>query len=101
MIVSPPAVRPRAQPWSEYVPSLDGFKEWWLDLVDPMRHQSPKSEGSKQPDEVQVAVFIAMPVRHGTLPKAGAEQVGDISIGISGKQWSYDDTFTDVLETRT
>lgn len=90
------------------VPSFGGFKEWWLDLAHPMRHSPPPKDAVtllSRPNEVQVAVFIAMPSQRSTPPKdppgRGVEELGEMSIGISGTLWHHEDSFADMLETRT
>jgi hypothetical protein len=112
MVVNPPsapAAELRLRTWREYLsaPSFVGFREWWLDLVNPMRHSPPKHAAtmSSRPNEVQVAVFVAMPSQRsapsGDVSGRGVEQLGEMSIGISGTSWPHEDSFADVLEART
>ncbi|EKM57591.1 uncharacterized protein PHACADRAFT_251287 [Phanerochaete carnosa HHB-10118-sp] len=86
---------------------IQNLKEWWLDLVDPMRHSPPKDGlGDKgQVDQLQVAVLISMPSLDRGIPPAtnngGVEQLGELSIGIVGMPWNHDDSALDLPETRT
>lgn len=104
MVIEPPTI-PSSGPrsWRDHLHAFDGVKEWWLDLADPMRHELPKNVIATKPEEVQVAVFVAMPSQH-SIPdthRRGAEQVGEVAIGISGTRWHYEDRFPDLLESRT
>ena len=101
MIVEPPSAPPSSprgpRTLREHFQAFDDLKEWWLDIAHPMRHMQAKTETTeKKPEEVHVAVFIAMPSHRVTLSKrvsgGGAEQLGEIALGISSCAWEYGDT---------
>ncbi|GJE85140.1 hypothetical protein PsYK624_012180 [Phanerochaete sordida] len=83
------------------------FREWWLDIADPMRHTPPKDGLAREAavDRLQVAVLVLMPsVDHGKPHAAsgGLEDLGELAIGIYGTEWDYDSASLDATtETRT
>lgn len=84
------------------------LRDWWLDIVDPMRHTPSKDaalESKSAVDELQVAVFILMPSQEHGKPLhvgGGLEQLGELTIGIAGTPWDYDSSALDTTtETRT
>jgi len=102
----PSPSEPRQSPRDRVNPARR-LKEWWLDLVDPMRH-SPQKDGlgdKGQVDQLQVAVFISMPSpddgKLSATTRGGVEQLGELSIGIAGMPWNYDDSVLDLPEIRT
>lgn len=105
--IAPPRTPSPSPPrrYRDRIIPLQSLREWWLDLVHPMRHDSPKSALNKDKTEaVQVAVFISMPSQQTPETKRasrGLERLGELAIGIAGFPWEYDDAALDIPETRT
>lgn len=101
---SPSQSPPR--PWRDRIHPVTSLRNWWLDLLDPMRHVPQKNGtiGKGAVDQLQVAVFISMPspVRGKRVSTyGGLEALGEIAIGIAGTPWDYDESVLNKPETRT
>ena len=104
-LAPPPAPAPstRRRLRERYVPT-NSLREWWLDLINPMRHAPPKDADAARGriDALQVAVLVAMPARApaGGKPR-GLDGLGEVAIGIAATRWEHGDVVLEADEART